>query len=89
MGSSFFPWVRADSDVIQQYDNCWKLCFLLGPPEAILFDLARRVDSCELEQNGVGVRWSPACEDVSPGSEECSILQDVTQQRSEDHNWEH
>jgi hypothetical protein len=50
MGGNFFQWVRADSDVMQQYQNCWKLCSLLGPPEATSFDFARQVDSCELEE---------------------------------------
>jgi hypothetical protein len=30
------------------------------------------------------VRWTPACEDVSPGAEECPLLEDITKQRSED-----
>jgi hypothetical protein len=30
------------------------------------------------------VRWSPACEDVSPGAKEYPLLEDVTKQRTED-----
>jgi hypothetical protein len=30
------------------------------------------------------VRWPPACEDVSPGARERSLLEDITKQRSED-----
>jgi hypothetical protein len=30
------------------------------------------------------VRWPPACEDVGPGAEEHSLLEDVTKQNSED-----
>jgi hypothetical protein len=32
----------------------------------------------------VGVRWSQACEDVSPEGEERPLLGDVTNQSSED-----
>jgi hypothetical protein len=35
------------------------------------------------------MRWPPACEDVSPGAEEYPLLKDVTEQRSEDRDWEH
>jgi hypothetical protein len=34
----------------------------------------------------VGVRWLPACEDMSSGAEEFPLLQDITKQRSEDCN---
>jgi hypothetical protein len=34
------------------------------------------------------VRWPPACEDVSPGAQERPLLEDVTQQRSEDRDYE-
>jgi hypothetical protein len=30
------------------------------------------------------MRWPPACEDVSPGVEESTLLEAVTKQRSED-----
>jgi hypothetical protein len=30
-----------------------------------------------------GVKWPPACEDVSPVAEERPLLEDVTKQRSE------
>jgi hypothetical protein len=36
------------------------------------------------EEWEVGVRWPPACEDVSPGAEERPLLEAVTKQRSED-----
>jgi hypothetical protein len=48
-----------------------------------------RVLRRQLEEWEVCVRWSPACEDVSPGAEERSLLEDVTKQRSEDRDWEH
>jgi hypothetical protein len=35
------------------------------------------------------VRWPLACWDVSPGTEERPLLEDVTKQRSEDCDWEH
>jgi hypothetical protein len=38
----------------------------------------------QLEEYDIGVRWPPVCEDVSPGAEESPLLEDVTQQRSED-----
>jgi hypothetical protein len=37
-----------------------------------------------LEEYEVGVRWPPACEDVSPGAKERPLLEAVTKQRSED-----
>jgi hypothetical protein len=37
----------------------------------------------------VDVRWPPACEDISPGAEECPLLEDITQKHSEDCGWEH
>jgi hypothetical protein len=33
-------------------------------------------------QREVNVRWSPACNDVSPGAEECPLLEEVTKQRN-------
>jgi hypothetical protein len=36
----------------------------------------------------VGVKWSPACEDVSQEAEERPLLEDVTKQSSEDRDWE-
>jgi hypothetical protein len=33
------------------------------------------------------VVWMPACEDMSPDTEECLLLEDITQQHSEDHDW--
>jgi hypothetical protein len=36
-----------------------------------------------------GVRWPSSCEDVIQGAEERPLLEDVTQQRSEDHDWQH
>jgi hypothetical protein len=38
------------------------------------------------EEKGVGVRWLPACEDVSPGAEEHPLLEDTTKQHSEGHD---
>jgi hypothetical protein len=38
----------------------------------------------QVEEQEVGVRWPPACEDVSPGAEERPLLENVTKQRSED-----
>jgi hypothetical protein len=38
----------------------------------------------QLEEQEVGVRWSPACEDVSPEAEERPLLEAVTKQRNED-----
>jgi hypothetical protein len=35
------------------------------------------------------VRWSSACEDVSPGAEERPFLEDVTKQHSENSGREH
>jgi hypothetical protein len=43
----------------------------------------------QLEEQEVGVRWPPACKDVSPGAEERSLSEDVTKQSSEDRNREH
>jgi hypothetical protein len=43
----------------------------------------------ELKEWKVGVRWPLACEVVSPGTDEPPLLEDVTQQRSEDRHWEH
>jgi hypothetical protein len=42
----------------------------------------------QLEEYEVGVRWPPACEDVSPGAKERPLLQGVTNRRSEDRDWE-
>jgi hypothetical protein len=52
-------------------------------------DKRTSVEKTELEEWEVVVRWPPACEDVSPGTEEPPLLEDVTQQRSEDRGWEH
>jgi hypothetical protein len=35
------------------------------------------------------VRWSPACGNVSPGTEERPPLEEITKQFSEDRDWEH
>jgi hypothetical protein len=35
------------------------------------------------------VRCPPACEDMSLEAEERPLLEDLTKQRSEDHDWEH
>jgi hypothetical protein len=43
-----------------------------------------RVLLWQLEEQEVGVRGPPACEDVSPGAEERPLLEAVTKQRSED-----
>jgi hypothetical protein len=43
-----------------------------------------RVLRWQLEEQEFGVRLPPACEDVSSGSEECPLLEDVTKQRTED-----
>jgi hypothetical protein len=48
-----------------------------------------RVLRRQLEEYEVGVTWPPACEDVSPGAEERSLLEDVSRQRSEDRDREH
>jgi hypothetical protein len=37
----------------------------------------------QLEELEVDVRWPPACEDMSPGTEERPLLEDVTKQSSE------
>jgi hypothetical protein len=37
-----------------------------------------------LEEWEFGVRWSPACEEVSPEAKVHSLLKDVTKQSSED-----
>jgi hypothetical protein len=52
------------------------------------FDFTR-VLRLQLEEQEFCVRWPPACEDVSPTAEERPLLEDVTKQRSEDHDWEH
>jgi hypothetical protein len=46
------------------------------------FDFTRQ--SWDSSQKEVGVRWPPACEDVSPGAEDRRLLADVSKQRSED-----
>jgi hypothetical protein len=43
-----------------------------------------RILSRPSEEQEVGVRWPPACEDVNPGAEERPLLEDFTKQRSED-----
>jgi hypothetical protein len=43
----------------------------------------------ELEEQGAGVRWPPATDDVSPGAEERPLLEDITQKHSENRDWEH
>jgi hypothetical protein len=35
------------------------------------------------------VKWPSACEDMSPGMEECPLLEDISQQHSEDCDWKH
>jgi hypothetical protein len=40
-------------------------------------------DQLPLEELEVGVRWPPACENLSPGAEQRPLLEDVTKQRSE------
>jgi hypothetical protein len=35
-------------------------------------------------QSEVNVRWSPACEDMSPGEEEHPLLEEVTRQCNDD-----
>jgi hypothetical protein len=48
-----------------------------------------RVLRRQLEEQEVGVRSPPACEDVSPRAEDRLLLEDVTKQRSEDRDREH
>jgi hypothetical protein len=43
----------------------------------------------QLEKYEVGVRWPPACEDVSSEAGERPLLEDFAKQRSEDRDWEH
>jgi hypothetical protein len=43
-----------------------------------------RVLRRQLERQQIGVRWPPACEDVSPRTENRPLLEDITKQRSED-----
>jgi hypothetical protein len=43
----------------------------------------KRVLRRQLEDYEVGVRWPPACEDVSPEAEERPLLEDVTKQHGE------
>jgi hypothetical protein len=43
----------------------------------------------ELQEQEVGVRWSPACEDVRQGAEECPLLEAVTKQHTKDRDGEH
>jgi hypothetical protein len=38
----------------------------------------------QLEEEEVGVRWPPACQDMSLEAEEHPLLEDVTKQCSED-----
>jgi hypothetical protein len=40
---------------------------------------------CSESDYKAGVRWSPACEDVSPGAEERPLLEAVTKQG----DWKH
>jgi hypothetical protein len=40
----------------------------------------------QLEKWNVGVRWPPACEDVSQEAEKRPLFEAVTKQRSEDRN---
>jgi hypothetical protein len=39
--------------------------------------------------NEVGVKWPAACEDMSPEAEEHPLLEDITKQSTEGHDWEH
>jgi hypothetical protein len=43
-----------------------------------------RVFRWQFEEEEVGERWPPACEDVGPEAEERPLLEDVTKQSSED-----
>lgn len=36
------------------------------------------------EEQGVGVRWLPAYENMNPGAEDRQLLKDATEQHSED-----
>jgi hypothetical protein len=49
----------------------------------------RSVLRLQLQEQEVGVKWLPACEDVSPEAEEHPLLGDITKQSSEDRDWEH
>lgn len=41
------------------------------------------LEMAQLEEYESGMKWLPACKDVSPRAEEHPLMEDVTQQRSE------
>jgi hypothetical protein len=60
-------------------------CFFLCGPCRCYYkeDQPQLRESPETEDSRVGVRWPPACEDLSSGTEERPPLEAVTEQHSE------
>jgi hypothetical protein len=46
--------------------------------------LLQSLETAVKKEKGFGVRWTPTCEEMNPGAEECLSLQDITEQSSED-----
>jgi hypothetical protein len=66
-------------------------CYLFGPCRGYIKRTSCQYEGAmrrQLEESEFGVRWPPACKDVSPGAEERPLLEEVTKQRNGDRDWE-
>jgi hypothetical protein len=84
--------VNADTDTLATTEELLEAVFSvrsvprLYKEDQLSLQVSRRT---QLEEEEVGVRRPPACEDVSPEAEGFPLLEDVAQQRSEDRDREH